>query len=89
MKPRRVTVQLEIQTEHSLTDLRNTGWWWMTFRLARINDETRVLQAQANVIRPEKKAAKLPGRLAARPPGSKKRKSRKATRRTKSERAKR
>lgn len=46
-KLRRVFVTLEIQTERSLDDLRSSTWW-----LGRAG--MKVLQASANVARPEK-----------------------------------
>lgn len=44
MKPRRVLVTLELETDAKLTDLRRARWW-------RYVTGQSVIQAQANVIK--------------------------------------
>jgi len=55
MKPRRVLVTLELETDASLTRLRSAGWW-----ASMLQYVGQVHQAQVNVIRvtPPKKRAK-------------------------------
>lgn len=51
MKPRRIVVTLEIQTDIPLNALRkSSSWRYMLGHLNRI----RVMQAQANVVKREK-----------------------------------
>ena len=58
MKPRRVTVTLELDTIFSLAILRRATWWdGLLF-----DGESGVLQAQANVIQVPKKTRKGPKR---------------------------
>ena len=49
MKRRRVVVTLELDTGEGLSALRSARWWNIALQL-RLNP-SRVLQAQANVIR--------------------------------------
>jgi hypothetical protein len=53
MKNRRVVVTLEIETARSLTDLRSKKWWQEFFYETGFESE-RILQAQANAIKPKK-----------------------------------
>ena len=58
MKPRRVLVTLEIETDQELRDLKNHEWW----NMHGLSNYWRVTawQAQANVIKPEKKKRARP-----------------------------
>ncbi len=68
MKPRRMIVTLEIETDMTLAQVRACSVWtlrdlrygrcesWPHYRLPNENLTRRVLQVQANVVRPAKKA---------------------------------
>lgn len=52
MKPRKVIITLEVESDISIKDLRSKGWW-----LDALNSlgNLRIIQAQANVIEEGKK----------------------------------
>ena len=54
MKQRRVLVTLELDTSVPLSALRSARWWNVTIR----GRATKILQAQANVIRKKRRKAK-------------------------------
>jgi hypothetical protein len=54
MKARRVTIMLEVITEHQLITLRSKEWWKDGMEDGAGGDDLMVLQAQANVIKEKK-----------------------------------
>lgn len=54
MKPRRVIITLEVETDASLRDLKSTDWW-ADGAMYGIGWHFDVHQAQANVVRKKKK----------------------------------
>jgi hypothetical protein len=57
MKPRKVAIVLEVETNLPLEDLRRKEWWRVGMTLDGYDPydpEVKVLQVQVNVIKPEK-----------------------------------
>ena len=60
MKPRRVTVMLELETGRPVTELRNARAWEGVVNAGWGLPSMRVLQAQANAIRTRGKKGRKP-----------------------------